>query len=507
MLTIDATVRQWAESRPDHAAIRCEERSVGYGELWSRAQRVASALTEAGLRSGDRIAWLSKNDESALELLVGASAAGIVLVPVNWRLAAPEILDILADSQARACFVHAEFSPLIERMSAELPHVVLTAVVGAPAHERDYRRWRDGAAGGGSPLAAQPDDIALQLYTSGTTGRPKGAMLSHRSLLATKALWRDLDWNRWRDDDVGLVTMPMFHIGGMGLALMALAAGATSLLLREFDAVRILELAHRGAFTRTFLVPAALQMLVRHPRAALTDFRSLRMILYGASPMPPRLLEECMALIGCEFAQQYGMTETCGTVVALAPEDHRRDQPARLAAAGRALPGVEIEIRDPDGNPLPAGVTGQIAIRSVATMSGYWRRPQATAEAIDSKGWLLSGDGGMIDEDGYLFVQDRLKDMIISGGENIYPTEVENALTAHPHVAEAAVIGVPDERWGEAVIAFVVSPVDHRPSIEELKSWVRTRIAAYKVPKDVRFVEGLPRNASGKILRRVLRES
>lgn len=506
MNTLHQALRHHARNRPDSLAIAIEDRRIGYGELMDRAEHVAGALAGAGLMRGDRICWLSKNHESGFELLIGACLAGIVLVPINWRLAPAEIRFILEDSECRMLFVSTEFMPVVAGLAPDLPQLGAVICTDAPADmPASYLGWRNSAGGCACP-PADPEEIAVQLYTSGTTGRPKGAMLSHRALLASKSLWRDLDWYEWRTGDVGLLAMPMFHIGGLGWGLMALEAGMPSLILAEFDAMRILALVDAHAFTKTFLVPAALQALIDHPNAAQTDFSAVRTILYGASPMPLALLERSMELIGCDFAQQYGMTETAGTVAALAPADHRPGNP-RLASAGRALPGVEIAIRGPDGTTLPPSAIGQIAIRGCANMSGYWRRPDATTEAVDDDGWLLTGDAGWLDSEGYLHVCDRINDMIISGGENVYPAEVESALSSHPAVAEAAVVGLPDDRWGEAVVGVIVARDGTVAADEEIIAWARERIAAFKAPKRLVRIDQLPRNASGKILRRVLRET
>jgi acyl-CoA synthetase (AMP-forming)/AMP-acid ligase II len=254
------------------------------------------------------------------------------------------------------------------------------------------------------------------------------------------------------------------------------------------------------------MVPAAMQIVLRDRRAREVDYSRVKYVLYGASPIPLNLLKEAMEVFGCGFVQMYGMTETSGTIVALPPEDHQATGGPRMRSAGKALPGVELAILDEEGRRLPPNEVGEIAIRSPANMSGYWNLPEATAKTIDAEGWLRSGDAGYLDEDGYLFIHDRVKDMIISGGENVYPAEVENAVYGHPDVAEVAVIGVPDPKWGEAVKAIVVRKPGRDPTPEEIIAWSRERIAGFKAPKSVDFIDALPRNASGKILRRELRE-
>lgn len=298
--------------------------------------------------------------------------------------------------------------------------------------------------------------------------------------------------------------MPVAHVAGTGWGLIAFYNGACSIITPDFDAGAILRAISTEKISRNFLVPTAIQAVLRHPDISTSDFSRLRFALYGASPIPLELLREAVATFGCDFVRNYGMTETCGTVVALGPEDHDPCGSPRMASAGKALPGVELRVVDEQLKPVGPGITGEILIRSPTTMIKYWQQPTATADALVD-GWMRTGDAGYLDRDGYLFVQDRLKDTIISGGENVYPAEVESVLYAHPEVGEVAVIGVPDPRWGEAVTAIVV-PAGQSVDVPGLLAWARERLAAYKVPKTVILRDGLPRNASGKVLRRELRE-
>jgi fatty-acyl-CoA synthase len=276
-------------------------------------------------------------------------------------------------------------------------------------------------------------------------------------------------------------------------------------IAREFDPTKVLDFFERSAITKLFMVPAAMQFVVRQPRAREVDFSRLKYMLYGASPIPAALLKECIEVFGCGFVQMYGMTETTGTIVALAPEDHIEGS-ERMRSAGKALPGVELAILDANGKRLPPGEVGEIATRSGSNMVGYWNLPEATARTLDGDGWLRTGDAGYMDSDGYLYIHDRIKDMIISGGENIYPAEVESAICDHPDVAEVAVVGVPDEQWGEAVKAIVVMKPGKTATPSDIIGFTRERIAGFKTPKSVDFIAALPRNASGKILRRHLRD-
>ncbi len=472
---------------------------TSFATLDARASRIANGLAAAGIARGDRIAYLGKNHPAYYELLFGAAKAGVVMVPINWRLADPEITWLINDAVPKLIVAGDGFHARLQALPLATPPVLLSLT--------DYPIWRDGHDDRDPRITVEPEEVAVQLYTSGTTGRPKGAMLTHRNLLVLRTLppGDQPEWNRFTDDDVSLIVMPVFHIGGTGYGIQTLAAGATGLVVQEFDAGEVLRFIVEERLSKIFVVPSALQMLVRHPRAASTDYSRIRTILYGASPIPLPLLREAMAVFGCGFVQMYGMTETSGTVCALPPEDHDPAGNVRMASAGRPLASVEIRILDAAGQPLPPGKTGEIAIRSPLVMAGYWNRPDATAEALSEDGWFRSGDAGALDADGYLYVQDRLKDMIVSGGENVYPAEVEGALFEHPAIAEVAVIGVPSDKWGEEVKAVVVASAGVVIDPAEVIDWARSRIAGYKVPKSIEVVGALPRGPTGKILRRELR--
>jgi acyl-CoA synthetase (AMP-forming)/AMP-acid ligase II len=501
-------VRVQAKTRGNATAFEFEGRQTSFAEFDIKTNRVANALRALGVKPRERIAYLGKNSDIYFELLLGAMKANVVMAPVNWRLAGPEIAFIVEDCKAPVLFVGPEFVELIGKIRPQLPsvHTFVATEGGAPGWQ-EFAAWRDAQRDDDPNVPISRQDIAIQLYTSGTTGKPKGAMLSHANLLNLVESGRDQrpDWNKWTENDVSLVAMPIFHIGGSGWGVMGLYHGAKGVIAREFDPTKVLDFFEQSGITKMFMVPAAMQFVVRQPRARQVDFSRLKYMLYGASPIPAALLKECIEVFGCGFVQMYGMTETTGTIVALPPEDHVEGL-ERMRSAGKALPGVELAILDPDGNRLPPGEIGEIATRSGSNMAGYWNLPEATAKTIDSDGWLRTGDAGYMDSDCYLYICDRIKDMIISGGENIYPAEVESAICDHPDVAEVAVIGVPDEKWGEAVKAIVVMKPGKSAAASDIINFTRERIAGFKTPKSVDFIAALPRNASGKILRRHLRD-
>lgn len=507
--TLADVVRVQARTRGDATALVFEGRSTDYTTLDRHASRVANGLIALGVTPNERIAYLGKNSDLFIELLMGAVKAKVVTAPVNWRLAGPEIGFIVDDARAAVLFVGPEFIELVRSLQPQMPgvRIVMTMEGGAPEWQ-DFTAWRDAQSDVDPRVPLTKDDVAIQLYTSGTTGKPKGAMLSHNnflSLLRIGATDDNPDWNIWTDTDVSLVAMPVFHIGGVGWAVFGLYHGAKGVIAREFDPTKVLDDFERHGISKLFLVPAAMQFIVRQPRAREMNFSKLKYILYGASPIPAALLKECISVFGCGFVQMYGMTETTGTIVVLAPEDHVEGRDC-MRSAGKALPGIEIAILDVDGKPLGVGEVGEIATRSASNMVGYWNLPDATARTLDADNWLRTSDAGYLDSDGFLYIHDRIKDMIISGGENIYPAEVESAICDHPDVAEVAVVGVPDDTWGEAVKAVVVVKPGKELSAIDLMTFTRERIAGFKAPKTIDFIAALPRNASGKILRRQLRD-
>ncbi|HQV04656.1 MULTISPECIES: fatty acid--CoA ligase [unclassified Novosphingobium] len=499
LFTFDEFLRYWAKDRPDRLAMDGDDLRFSFAELEDATARVASALLAMGLTKGDRVCWFGKNSVTYFTLFFGAARAGIVMVPVGWRLAEPEAAFIIDNAEAKLLFLGDGFEACANTLGQRpgldrcfTSEEARREVLQAPRTEF---------------TPSGPDEAILQLYTSGTTGNPKGAVLSNRNLFGLRKanLESPPPHTLWDEDEAVLVAMPCAHIGGTGLGVMALAAGLPGVVLSEFDPVRVFDAVENRGVTRFFIVPAALALLLNHPDCAKTDFSRIKYILYGASPIPLELLRECIAMFGAQFVQNYGMTETTGTVCVLPPEDHSVEGNQRMRSAGKPLPGVEMEIRAPDGTALPVGEIGEICTRSSSNMLGYWKLPEATASTMKD-GWVATGDIGYMDEDGYVYMYDRAKDMIITGGENVYPAEVESGIYGHPDVLEVAVIGVPDEKWGEAVKAVCVPKPGQTIDPDSVIAWARERLAGFKVPKSVDVIEMLPRNPSGKILRRQLRE-
>jgi len=498
------TLARWESERPQAPAITFEGTTRTWAELAQRVRRVAAALRAEGVRPGDRIAVLDLNHPSCVELTLACAQIGAANAVVNFRLAPPEIVYVINDAGARLLFVGPEFAGAAQQLRDKIPTVEKVVHIGGDGDE--YEAWLGAHEPDAQVHAAEPGDCFVQLYTSGTTGFPKGAMLTHSGMLAhARNVMADFELG---DDGRVQVAMPLFHVGGTSYALLAIAAGAQILMLRLPDPVAVVEMLERDRITHTFLVPALLAVIVALPGVAERDFSALEALSYGASPMPLPVLRACVKLFPGVMHQVYGMTEACGVVSSLGPEDH--EDPAlehRLVSAGTPTHGVEIEVRDPaTGEPVPAGEPGEIWVRTDQLMGGYWGKPDATAAAVTEDGWLRSGDGGHIDADGYVYVTDRIKDMIISGGENIYPAEIERVLAEHPTVGDVAVIGVPDERWGEVPKAVVVPAPGQTVDPDALIAYARENLASFKSPKSVDVVDELPRNPTGKILKKDLRK-
>ncbi|ETB31451.1 long-chain-fatty-acid--CoA ligase [Mycobacterium avium] len=497
--TLAGIVERHAQRRPDAIAIRYGERQWSWAEWSSRIRRAAGALRGAGIQRGQCVAFLDKNHPACLEVLIGGASVGAVTTVVNWRVIGDELVHVLADSGARVLVVGAELRPAAEAAARRVPSLERIIEVGD-----EYESLLAAAEPAPSDAGVDTDETALVIYSSGTTGRPKGVLLSQRALVNHAANLAPAF--PFGDGDANLVAMPLFHVGGIGYALFGIRAGAPTIMTREPDAAALIGAVRAGA-THAFFVPPVIARFLDAGEAAHASIAGLRYIVYGAAPMPLPLLHRALSTWpGTKFVQVYGQTELCGAVTALSDDDHRDTARLELQlSAGKAVQGCEIRIVDPNScAELPAGRSGEVWVRSNQNMSGYLNRAEATAETITADGWVRTGDVGRLDTDGYVYIEDRLKDMIITGGENVYGPEVESVLIEHPAIVDAAVIGVPDDFWGESVKAIVVADGD--VDAGDVIEFCRRHLAGFKCPRTVDFVAELPRNASGKILKNQLRE-
>jgi fatty-acyl-CoA synthase len=463
-----------ARNTPQRVAIDYDGRLVTYAELDEGADTFAAAFAESGLKRGDRVATLTGNTPEHVMVLFACARLGLVLLPLSWRLTAPELRYQLDDAQPSIFLVEDECRELADATGRRFLPL-------AASHSRN------GARHGARPRyeSVTPDDGLLLIYTSGTTGKPKGAVLTHAN-----CFWTNLSFDATtgvRGDDVVLQVLPQFHVGGWNVqALLAWLKGATVVLERQFDADRVLRLIEEKRVTTMMGVPPIYLFLSQHPRFADADLSSLERVVVGGAPMPESLLETWAAR-GTAIVQGYGLTEAAPNVLCLPPEDAVR----KIGFAGKPYPFVDVRLSD----------EGELQVRGPNVFPGYWRNPEATADAFTHDGWLRTGDVAERDDEGFYRIKGRLKDMYISGGENVYPAEVEAVLHEHPLVADAAVVGVPDERWGEVGLAFVVAD---GCSEEELIAFCAERLARFKVPRAVRFVGEIPRNSLGKIQKQSL---
>lgn len=501
---LDERTAHWAQTKPDSEAVTYLDRTWTWEQWDDRIRRLAGALAERGVVRGDVVAFLDKNHPACLELTLAAASLGAANAIINFRLAADEIDFVLNDSGAKVLVVGADLKPSIDKIRDKLTkveHVVELTPDGADGDE--YEAMLADATAVGRSDDVEPGDTCIVMYSSGTTGRPKGVALTHANLIAHTVNGQEgFDFD---EGDKNMVSMPLFHVGGSSYAQLGLHTGIPSVVTREVDGAALAGAIMQGA-NRTFLVPAVLAKVLESGEDAVKLFSALKTYSYGASPMPLPLLRAALeAWPNTDFIQAYGLTELCGVISHLMPDDHRdTEHPERLSSAGTLVPNAEVKVVDPDSlEEMPSGEQGELWFRSDQLMKGYLNRPEATAEAITEDGWFRTGDIGRVDADGYIFVEDRLKDMIISGGENIYSIEVERVLAEHPSITEVAVIGVPDEKWGESVKAVVA--LEGEATEKEIIAFARERLAAYKCPKTVDVVDALPRNPTGKILKKDLR--
>ncbi len=495
-----AVLEHHAARTPTKALCVFDGEVVTYGAMLDGATRLAAGLFEAGIGPGDVLAVLAYNSAEFLETIFAVNYLGAVAMPINWRLAAPEVRYILEHSEAKALVCDGDLVELAEAALAEIEHVPLKACIGSEPVAgwtplADLRRP-------GAPARARTggDDIHRLMYTSGTTGRPKGVMLSHANL-AWKNLAHLVEFGI-TGVDLGLACGPLYHVGALDLTTTTLiAAGATVIIHRTFDAAAVVDEIERSRVTTVWLAPAMVNAILNLPDIGARDLSSVRLLIGGGEKMPIPLIERLQRTFPSSwFADAYGLTETVSGDTFL----DRASIIDKRGSVGKPCLYLELDIWDDDGVSQPAGVAGEIVLRGPKVFVGYWRDPEATDKAF-AGGWFHTGDVGVVDDDGYVYIVDRIKDMIVSGGENIAGSEVERVLYEHPGVLEAAVVGRPDERWGEVPVAHVVLRPGAAVTAEELIEHCHGQLAKFKVPKAVTFIEALPRNPSGKVLKRELR--
>ena len=499
-------IRVHGVERADQTAYIQGDRRLTWAQGYERACRMANLLAANGVGAEDRVAFLEKNSIEHFDVFYGCALLNAVAVDVNWRLAAPEVEYIVNDAESKVLVVGADFEPVLDAIVGNLPTVNKVLVINGSGKHADFETELAAQPATDPGVQQGPDDVAFQLYSSGTTGRPKGVMLTNSNFFGLLPLAREM----WELDEtsVNLAAMPLFHIGGGGWATAGQYVGATTVILRDLDPSALVRMIPELGITHGFVVPAVLQFMLMVPGVNDADFSSLRVLVYGASPISEEVLANSVTTFGCKFWQAYGLTETTGAVVNLPPADHDPNGPNRhrLRSCGLPGPGVGLRIVNPDtGDDCPQGEVGEIWLSGAQIMKGYWNMPEETAKSIDADGWFRSGDAGYVDADGYVYIHDRVKDMIVSGGENVYPAEVENVLMSHPAIADVAVIGVPHEKWGETAKAMVVRKAGVEVTEQEIIDFARERLARFKCPTSVDWLDALPRNPSGKILKKDLR--
>jgi acyl-CoA synthetase (AMP-forming)/AMP-acid ligase II len=499
----------WAREQPNAEFAIQDSQQLTYLEALIAANRLANALISMGLQVGDRIAILSRNRIEYVLLYFAASKAGVVPVPLNYRLVPLQWAYIINDARVRALMTGEEYVDSIDAIRKDLKTVerfVAFRATNKSGWEK-YHQWITHQPDTAPPISIQEDADVYQMYTSGTTGHPKGALLTHRTVTAN--VMQNSFIGKGTPGERSLVVLPLFHAATVPTTFSPVSWGGSLYIMEGFDPTQVVRVLSEERIGFATLVPTMIQAcLLSVPGIASRYYEHLRVIYYGASPISEQTLRCAMQVFPCEFLQTYGLTEATQAVTFLSPADHRRalsEKPELLLSAGRPVVGTELRIVDGYDNPVSNGTVGEIVVRGPQLMRGYWNRPDETAQTLRG-GWLHTGDAGMLDDEGYLYIRDRVKDVIISGGENVYPTGIERVLCMHPAIAEAAVIGVPDERWGEVVKAVVVLCKGATATEEEIIDFCRNKLAGFERPRSVDFVDALPRNPSGKVLKRVLRE-
>lgn len=501
-----------AKTRPDVPFVELDDRILTYAEAELRANRWANAMIAEGLKPGDRIAYLSKNHVDMAVMYIACAKAGVAPVMLNYRLVTREWLWILEDADCSLFFGRgADYVAAVDMIRHQLSTIRKFIAVDTPA-PAGWTTLDDFIADAPTDRPGLPldtDDMLYLIYTSGTTGHPKGVMVSHRNEITHTEQAMSASCASKAPGQRALVATPLYHAAGVHRATTAAITCGTVVLMEDFDAHHFVRLLVEKRINTCNMVPAIVQSLLDQiPGIAEMDFSALDVIYYGAAPISEPVLKRALAVFKCPLIQGYGLTESTGGIAYLNEVDHQKalaGHPELLRSTGRCVVLAEVRVVDQDQNDVAPGEVGEVIIRGPNVMKGYWRNPEATAATIRN-GWLHSGDAASMDAEGYLFLQDRIKDMIVSGGTNIYPNEIESALMEHPALADVAVIGVPDTKWGEAPLAVCVVRSNAKVDSSELIEFCRTRLGGYKIPRRYDFIDALPRNASGKVLKRVLRE-
>lgn len=492
-----------AKAHPDRMAVKYGDITQTFTQLDKTSNQLANALIAEGFPPQTRVAFLDRNSETFFPILFGTSRANLTLATVNFRLTPNEIAYILNDSETALIFVGKEFVQNVEAARGDLKHLKKIVVIDGNG-ETGLKDWLASHADTPPGIDVSPTDTAVQMYTSGTTGHPKGVELSQECMVYSAVEGLSVWPAMFNKDAAVLGTMPLFHIAAANLCIAGLYAGARAEILREGTPREIIHIIADSGIAVVPLPAAVIHEITKLPEIGDLDLSRLDTLLIAGSGIAVELLKNAQQTLGCGFALSYGMTECCGGLTYLGPADCTYDAGQKLHSAGKTFGNNRIRIVDAEGVGLPAGEIGEILCLSDRIMTGYWGRPEATAEAIRD-GWYHSGDAGYLDADGFLYVVDRIKDMVISGGENIYPVEIENELVKHPDVDDVAVIGVPDAKWGESLLACVILKPGASVLSAELEAFLRDKLAGYKIPRRYQFVDAFPRNATGKVLKRVMR--
>ena len=497
--------RHYARQTGDKKALIAGSRSQTFKELDLASNRIANALIAEGIQRCSHVSFIGKNSIQYFEAVFGANKAGCAISPLNWRLTANELAQIIDDSQTPLVIADREYRELLHDVKSRCTTPFKVVEFDSTSDEAsEYDAWMSKAGDADPKVEIHPQDTALLMYTSGTTGKPKGVQITHEGLYYQRLCEHLEPAYDWLTNDVMMLVMPNFHLVGTGLSVQGLYNGATLSILPAMDATKLLETIERDRPTICCLVPTAIQMMLDHPQAKTADFSSLRLIMYAGSPIGMSLLKRALKEVGCKLMQFYGATETSGASTLLRPEQHDLSNEQKLKSCGTPLPLMEIKIVDDSGKEVEQGGIGEFHLKSPTLFKGYWNQPDTSA-AVLQDGWYHTGDAGFRDKEGLYYIVDRVKDMIVTGGENVYSTEVEQALCKHPAVGQVAVIGLPDERWGEKVTAMIILASGQSATEEELIAHCRTLIAGYKIPKTIKFLSSFPMTPTGKVLKRELR--